>query len=146
MHYESPSAKDALRGIGSINFYKIKFEEDLDFGRQSFYSIVMQKITREYGNYTDGFLTKIGQILKFISSTKNPEAYIDEFNAGFTSKFDYLLLLYLLLPKDQPSELVLNIKKYVDFKKITNLETGRFMLDAPDGELIQKEIDYALNI
>jgi hypothetical protein len=146
VNYESPSAKDALRGIGSINFYKIKFEEDLEFGRQSFYNIVIQKITREYGNFTDGFLTKIGHILKFISASKNPNIYIDDFNAGLTSKFDYLLLLYLLLPKDQPTEFVLNAKNYVDFKKITNIEMGRFMLDFPDGDLIQKEIDYALDI
>lgn len=144
-HNENKQEKYALWALGYSNFYNIAYSNDNEISRQWYYDIVMQKMIREYGTFIDGFINAIQHSLNLIDKSPTSETYSDDFKAQFKSKFDYLLLLYLLLAKKLPSELVPRIKKYINFEKIVDLSTSEKMLDFPSIEQLRKEIEYALS-
>lgn len=143
--YEGKDARFALYAIGSINFYKINYNNDDSIARKHLYTIAINRIYQDYDYFLDGYINQISNILEILSNIPNPERYVKAIQHNFTSKFDLLLLLYLLLADKVRPEIIHLIKKWVNF---STLESGvaEYMIDHPDEKIIKSEIDNALKL
>jgi len=145
-HYENNKEKEALRGLGSTSFYEIPYQDDYKPNRQHYYDRVIQDLYSNYGFFIDGFKNAISTTLEVIDKSLPSQRYITQLNNNLKTKFDYLLLLYLLLAKDFPDSFVTRAKKYIDWSAIVNIKISQKMLDLPNPEQIQAEIDHALKM
>jgi len=137
--------KRTLQGLGSINFYKIGYYNDGDISRHLYYKRVVYKLSKVHSSFIDGFINSIQACLQVVDQSTNSKKYTLDIAANFKSKFDYLFLLYLLLAKELPVELVDKINKYISFDSIANLKTSRHMLDSPFLNELKAEIEFALS-
>jgi hypothetical protein len=132
---ESDRLKEALRATGSVSFYKIPFSE-----RSHYYSLVVQRISDDHGEFLDGYFKNICLLLEFASNAINKDTYISFLKAQLT-KYELIILFYLVAGR----ELDLGgIKKLHDLgimDELLSISCRSLMLDFPTKEVLQREID-----
>jgi hypothetical protein len=130
----APNILDALRAMGSVNFYKIPFSE-----RRLHYVNVVQRISNEYGELLDGYFRSVCFLLEFSASAVNKDIYVEYLKAKLT-KYELIIIFYLVAGREDELD---SMKYLLDFGIMNGLfksHCNSLMLDLPSNEELEYEI------
>lgn len=132
--FESPQVRDALRATGSVNFYKLPFQD-----RRKYYKVVADNLLSEYGEFLDGYFKTITFLVNYADSAINKDTYI-EFIKSQLSKYELVILFYLISGSSE------NILKFKAFHHnnildgLLNFGSLSLLIDCPPADVLKREL------
>lgn len=135
---EKTGVADALRTIGSVNFYKVNFTD-----RRYCYEMVHQRLTEEYGDILDGYIRSLRFILSFTLASIDRDHYLKVLRSQL-SRYELIVLFNCLASGDVEEDFKEDVKLSGLLNGLVNLDCRLIMLDLPSEETIRAEIELVL--
>lgn len=133
---ESRKLRKALFATGSVNFYKIRFDE-----RRARYIQVVESISASHGEFLDGYFKDICFLLMFVAKTFNRAAYINFLKSQLT-KYELIIIFYLVAGRDTKLGSMKNLMDFGFMDELLTIGCQSLMIDCPSDKVMKKEIDY----
>lgn len=134
--HESEALKDALRAIGSVNFYKVKFEE-----RFFCYLGAMNYVEDKFGEFLNGYIKSLNYIFLHIDGSIDKKVY-EKFILSQLNKYEIVIMFYYILSCEDSKISELIIKTGV-LESISEKECLRLLIDIPSERDIIEDIQHA---
>lgn len=132
---ESPSVREALRATGSVNFYKIPFEE-----RQRYYHSALRRVLVDHGEFLDGYFATLLYISDVVAESTNRKQYARYLKSQLTC-YEVIILFYMIAGENvgQPFRgRSLHALGLLD--RLRTFDCQSLMIDLPDEEAIDAEL------
>jgi hypothetical protein len=133
--FETDPIKEVLQATGSVNFYKISFQD-----RQHHYSAVLERIMDGYGQLLDGYLETLLHIADVAKASSSRLEYARYLRSQLTS-YEIVIIFYMLLGSDATRRQ--RSRTLYDLGILSRLQTNEclsLMIDWPDAEVIDREL------
>jgi len=133
--FETDQIKEVLRATGSVNFYKISFQD-----RQHHYSAVLERIMDGHGQLLDGYLETLLHIADVAKASSSRLEYARYLRSQLTS-YEIVIIFYMLSGSDATRRQ--RSRTLYDLGILSRLQTNEclsLMIDWPDAEVIDREL------
>lgn len=132
---EEPEAiKEALRAIGSVNFYVIPFQD-----RKRHYVAALQRVLKRHGEFLDGYLSTILYIAEVCARSNNSSQYARYAKSQLT-RYEVIIIFYMLAGSDEEVVGADNMKALGFLSRLRTHDCQFLMIDWPSNEQIDREI------
>lgn len=133
--FETDPIKEVLQATGSVNFYKISFQD-----RQRHYSAVLERMMDGHGQLLDGYLETLLHIADVVKASSSRLEYARYLRSQLTS-YEIVIIFYMLSGSDATRRQ--RGRTLYELGILSRLQTNEclsLMIDWPDAEVIDREL------
>ena len=131
---ETERIRQALRSMGSVNFYKIPFKD-----RQPHYAAALHRVVEDHGELLDGYLSTVLLVTAVASEAANRTVY-EKFTRSQLTRYEVVIIFYLLIGQQIPLEGRQTVRDVGAISRLRTLDCQSLMIDMPSAEQIDTEL------
>lgn len=137
---EKESIRTALRGLGSVNFYKVPFET-----RRYHYQMALSQIKKTYGAVIDGYFRNVSYLAEYALRSINAKQHI-EYLGSQLSRYELVLIFYCLIGSEVDQKFAAGLVNSGVLSELLHFDCRELIIDMPTDELLTEEIRHVQNI
>lgn len=133
---ESPKVREALRSLGSVNFYKTSYKN-----RKHHYAAALHRVVQEHGGLLEGYLSTVIQIAEITQRAANRPIYESYLQSQLT-RYEVIVIFYLLVGQESSIEALRTVREVGVLRRLPTIDCQVLMIDAPDVQTIDAELGH----